>query len=210
MFTFADFENIIFKKKKYNTSAVEVGVNRDKENFMNAIVVYKTKYGSTKTYAEWIAEELGCKAVNAKEIKVQDLLGYDTIIYGGGLYAEVINGASLITKNLDILSGKKLIIYSTGITPLDCRDYYDTYVLKKNFKEEGMLEKIKVFNFLGKMKTEELSLVHRTALKALKKIMSSKENPSEMEKLLVELCDADGDFSDRCAIAELVEYAKAE
>ena len=25
---------------------------------MNAIVVYKTKYGSTKTYAEWIAEDL--------------------------------------------------------------------------------------------------------------------------------------------------------
>ena len=29
-----------------------------------------------------------------------------------------------------------------------------------------------------------------------------------MEKLLVELCDANGDFSDRKAIKELVEYAK--
>ena len=54
----------------------------------------------------------------------------------------------------------------------------------------------------------ELSLVHRTALKTLKKIMSSKENPSEMEKLLVELCDADGDFSDRNAITDLIQYVK--
>lgn len=37
--------------------------------------------------------------------------------------------------------------------------------------------------------------------------MSGKENPTEMEKLLVELCDADGDFSDKSLIAELVEYA---
>lgn len=177
---------------------------------MNAIVVYKTKYGSTKTYAEWIAQELSCKAVNAKEIKAHELTAYDTIIYGGGLYAEVINGASLITKNLDMLSGKKLIIYSTGITPLDCRDYYDKYVVEKNFKQDGMLDKIKVFNFMGKMKMDELSLVHKTALKTLKKIMSSKKEPTEMEKLLVELCDADGDFSDREAIKELVEYAKAE
>ena len=57
------------------------------------------------------------------------------------------------------------------------------------------------------MVMSELSGVHRAALKTLKKIMSGKENPTEMEKLLVELCDADGDFSDKSLIAELVEYA---
>ena len=81
-------------------------------------------------------------------------------------------------------------------------------VVEKNFKTPEMVEKIKVYNFLGKMVLSELSLVHRTALKTLKKIMSGKENPTEMEKLLVELCDADGDFSDRESIKELVEYAK--
>jgi len=174
---------------------------------MNAIVIYKSKYGSTKTYAEWIAEELGCKAVDAKQVKIDDLAEYDTIIYGGGLYAEVIAGVTIITKNMEKLKDKKLIIYTTGITPLDCRDYYDKMVIEKNFKGD-IASKVKVFNFLGKMKMSELSVVHRTALKTLKKIMSSKENPSEMEKLLVELCDADGDFSDRNAISDLIQYVK--
>ena len=174
---------------------------------MNAIVIYKSKYGSTKTYAEWIAEELDCKAVDAKQIKIDDLAEYDTIIYGGGLYAEVIAGVTIITKNIEKLKDKKLIIYTTGITPLDCRDYYDKMVIEKNFKGD-IASKVKVFNFLGKMLMDELSLVHRTALKTLKKIMSSKENPSEMEKLLVDLCDADGDFTDREAICDLVNYAK--
>ena len=174
---------------------------------MNAIVIYKSKYGSTKTYAEWIAEELSCKAVDAKQVKMDDLAAYDTIIYGGGLYAEVIAGVTLITKNIEQLKDKKLIVYTTGITPLDCRDYYDKMVMEKNFKGD-IAFKIKVFHFLGKMVLSELSLVHRTALKTLKKIMSSKENPTEMEKLLVTLCDADGDFSDRNAIVDLVNYAK--
>lgn len=174
---------------------------------MNAIVIYKTKYGSTKTYAEWIAEELGCQAVNAKDVKIDDILGFDTIIYGGGLYAEVIAGVGLITKNIEKLSGKKLIIYSTGITPPEYREYYDDLVVKKNFKPE-MIDKIKVYNFMGKMVLDELSIVHRTALKTLKKIMSGKENPTEMEKLLIELCDKDGDFSDRESIKDLIEYAK--
>ena len=171
------------------------------------IVIYKTKYGSTKSYAEWIAQDLGCTVVNAKDVKIDDLLQYDTIIYGGGLYAEIINGVSLITKNFDKLSDKKVIIYTTGITPLGVRAYYDGEVLEKNFKN-GVPENVKIFNFLGKMKMEELTLVHRAALKSLKKIMSAKENPSDMIKLLIELCDADGDFSDKNQIKELCEYAR--
>ena len=36
---------------------------------MNAIVLYKSKYGSTKAYAEWIAEELSCEVKEAKGVK---------------------------------------------------------------------------------------------------------------------------------------------
>ncbi len=174
---------------------------------MKTIVIYKSKYGSTKKYAEWISEEISCPLREAKEVYLKDLEQYDVIIYGGGLYAEVINGVSLITKNFEKLKDKKIIVFSTGITPLDCKEYYDKLVVEKNFKPY-MLEKIKVYNFLGKMVLSELSVPHRTALKALKKIMSSKEKPTEMEKLLIELCDADGDFSDRKSISELIACVK--
>ncbi len=173
---------------------------------MNAIVVYKTKYGSTKTYAEWIAEELSCDIAEAKTVKAEDLLKYDTIIYGGGLYAEVINGVSLITKNYEKLKDKTLVVYTTGITPPDVKEYYNGEVMEKNFKNGA--GNIRIFNFLGKMILEELTPVHRTAIKMLKKIMSAKENPTEMEALLIKLCDTFGDFTDRTAINELIEYVK--
>ena len=174
---------------------------------MSTIVIYKSKYGATKTYAKWIAEALCCNAVDAKTVKADHLKKYDTVIYGGGLYAEVIAGLSLITKNEEALKNKKVIVYTTGLTPVDCRDYYDKMVIEKNFKN-GVPENIKIYNFLGKMIISELSLPHRAAIKTLKKIMSGKENPSDMEKLLIELCDSDGDFTDKNSIGELVEYAK--
>lgn len=172
---------------------------------MNSIVLYRTKYGSTKAYAEWISQRIGCDAIDAKKIKIDDIMKYDTIIYGGGLYAEIISGVSLITKNFEILKDKKLVVFTTGITPLECREYYDKLVTEKNFKPE-MLDKIRIFNFMGKMILSELSLPHRTAIKALKKLMSSKENPTEMESLLIRLCDADGDFTDKSSIEELIKY----
>lgn len=175
---------------------------------MKPIVLYRSKYGSTKNYANWIADELSCKALDAKGLDSSILNDYDTIIYGGGLYAEIIAGVSLITKNIDKLSDKKLVVFTTGLTPTDCREYYDGMVLEKNFKGDTR-DKVKIFNFPGKMIYKELSLVHRTAIKTLQTIMSKKENPTDMEKMLVHLCDVDADLSDRNLISELIEYVKA-
>lgn len=174
---------------------------------MKTVVLYRSKYGSTKTYAEWIAEALDADVRDAKGVSVNDLLAYDGIVYGGGLYGEVINGVGLITKNAQTLSEKRIAVFSTGITPLDCRAYYDDMVIAKNFKN-GVPDNVKVFNYLGKMKIDELTVVHRTAIKALKKLMAAKENPTDMEKLLVTLCDADGDFTDRSAVTALVDYMR--
>ena len=176
---------------------------------MKAIVVYKSRYGSAKAYAEWIAEALSCQTADVKAIEIDELCKYDTIIYGGGLYAEVIAGISIITKNLDKLAHKKIAIYTTGITPIDCREYYDKLVVEKNFKN-GVPDNIRIFNFLGKMLIDELSVVHKTAIVSLKKLMSGKKNPTDMEKLLIDLCDCDGDYTDKESIKELVEYITKE
>lgn len=172
---------------------------------MPAIVVYKSKYGSTKKYAEWISEELNCPVYDVKNVKVTDLKQYDTVIYGGGLYAEVIAGVNLITKNLNKLEGKKIVVFTTGMTPVDYREYYDEMVAEKNFDKE-MLSKIKIFNFPGKMIIDELSVPHKAALKMLKKMMSSKENPTDGEKLLLKLCDESVDLTERDAIDDLIAY----
>ncbi|MBQ4150353.1 MAG: flavodoxin [Clostridia bacterium] len=174
---------------------------------MTTVVIYKSKYGATERYAKWISEELGCEVFEAKNFSAKDFAKYDTVIYGGGLYANNINGISLITKNFDKLEGKKVVVFSTAITPLDCREYYDVLVMDRSFPKE-IQDKVKVFNFLGKMLSSELSLVHKAALKTLKKIMSGKENPTDMEKLLLELCDYDKDECDKESIKDLIEYVK--
>ena len=120
----------------------------------------------------------------------------------------MIAGISLVTKNLDKLKNKKIVIFTTGLTPISCREYYDEMVIEKNFKSKNPPPNVKIFNFLGKMIIDELSLPHKAAIKALKKLMSGKENPTEMEKMLIELCDKDGDFTDKSSIYELIEYIK--
>ena len=59
------------------------------------------------------------------------LTAYDTVIYGGGLYAVGISGVKLITKNLDKLKYKKVVVFATGASP--CREEAVNEVRNMNF-----------------------------------------------------------------------------
>lgn len=65
---------------------------------MKAVVVYKSKTGYVKRYAEWIGEALGCEILENKGLRAASLQKYDMIILGGGLYAGSINGIGFLKK----------------------------------------------------------------------------------------------------------------
>jgi flavodoxin len=55
----------------------------------NIAVIYGTKHGTTKRYAEWIAEELGAALFAGNEIRPGELQNYDCVVFGG---EETLNG----------------------------------------------------------------------------------------------------------------------
>ena len=77
---------------------------------MNGIILYQSKYGATKKYADWISEETGFKCVETKSTNIKEVEEYDNIILGGGIYAMGIAGLSFLKKNIEKLSGKNIIV----------------------------------------------------------------------------------------------------
>lgn len=72
--------------------------NDKKVGPQRTIVLYTSKYGAAETYAQWIAEALGCCAVPLDKFSKKELQGYDTVIYGGGVQAGGIRGLEQFTK----------------------------------------------------------------------------------------------------------------
>ena len=79
------------------------------------VVIYKSKHGSTKKYAEWIGEELECPVLSADDFSKKELEDYENIIFGGCVQAGGIMGFDLIKKNMRRLAGKKLVIFAKSI-----------------------------------------------------------------------------------------------
>ncbi|MFQ9847639.1 MAG: flavodoxin domain-containing protein [[Clostridium] leptum] len=60
------------------------------------VVLYSSRYGSTKRYAEAIAARLHCPALDTKRARA--LSDYETIIFGGGIYARRYPRRFLLTS----------------------------------------------------------------------------------------------------------------
>lgn len=176
---------------------------------MNKVaVIFKSEHGSTKKYAEWIANEVNADLFKYSEIKTEDLSKYDTIVFGGGLYASGINGISTITKNFQILKNKNVIIFTVGLASTDDKEIFKP-ILEKNFTEE-MREKMKFFHLRGGIDYKRLNFIHKSMMAMLKKMVAKKkpEELTEEDKMMLDTYGDKVDFTDIKTIEPLVLYVK--
>ena len=169
-------------------------------------VVYKSRYGSTRKYAGWIAEILGSDLFEESEISGSELESYSVIIYGGGLYASGINGISLLTKNFHSIKDKSLIVFTVGLASPEDTSIYKP-IIEKNIPDE-MRSSIKFFHLRGGIDYGELNMIHKGMMAMLKKMVEKKPEGEKTgeDRQMLETYGQKVDFTDRDSISPLVEY----
>lgn len=88
-----------------------------------SIVIYTSKRGSTKQYAEWIAEDLGCEALPLSDAMGTDLHGYGCVIYGGWIRGSGIVDFDKFAKMLDEEIMSRLIVFGVGFADETAENY---------------------------------------------------------------------------------------
>ena len=169
------------------------------------LVIYKSKTGYTKKYAEFISEELSCDTKENRKLTLNDLSPYDTIIYGGGLYAGSINGLSFIKNNFESLKNKKLILFAVGSAPSKEKDLQKVW---ESNLTEAQREVIHTFYCRGGLDFSKLSLGNRFIMTIMKKILQRKKNPDEGTLEMLETFDKPSDYTDKKNIIPIVKLVK--
>ena len=99
---------------------------------MSGIILYKSRYGATKQYADWIAEKTGFSCIKTDDADMKRVSGCDVIILGGGIYASGIAGLSFLKKNIGKLKEKKIIVFCCGASPYEESAF--AAIVQHNFK----------------------------------------------------------------------------
>lgn len=93
---------------------------------MKTVVVYASKYGSTKGIAEFIAEKLrqhGTQADAQEVSQVHNLEDYDAFVIGSAVYMAhwLKEATEFVTRNRAVLASHPVWLFSSG--PLGHRDH---------------------------------------------------------------------------------------
>ncbi len=176
---------------------------------MKSVIVFSSMSGFTKKYAEWIAADLNGDIFNVKDITIEKLLYYDTIIYGGSIHAAGITGIKLIMNNLNKLVNKNIVIFATGAAPYS--DNFIDEIKKKNFGSEDK-KHLKFFYLRGGFDFSKLDLFNKTLMLLFKWsiLLKPKTKRTSDEIGMLAAYSHPVDFTKRKNIKIIVDYVNNE
>jgi menaquinone-dependent protoporphyrinogen IX oxidase len=169
---------------------------------MRAIVVYNSKTGFTRKYAEWIAQELGCKAMSVKQANYSDC---DVVLYGGWIMANKIAGLDKFKSN-QAIKAKKLIVYATGLTEMS--DAEEIEKIKNANLSASEQKEIPFYYLAGGINYEKMGFLSKSMLKMLYQSLAKKQDRTEKETNMMKSLESSVDHSDRVNIKPLIDYVK--
>lgn len=170
----------------------------------NGIIIYQSKYGATKKYANWLMEITGFDCIETPKARLEMVIQYESIVLCGGVYASSIAGLSFLKKNFRNLKGKKIAVFCVGASPYDEKALND--IKKLHLKDE--LSDIPLFYGRGAWNESRMSFKDRTLCNLLQKAIA-KKNPNTYEPWMKALMSAVGkscDWTDKKYLTSIQKY----
>lgn len=169
----------------------------------SALIIYKSKTGFTKKYAEWILEEVPCNIKTFDNIREEDIDKHDIIIYGGGVYAGRISGFNKIKKLINF-DEKKVIVFATGAAA-------NSEELTKPIIDNNLVDckgGVDFFYLEGGLSYEKMGFCARATMKIFSKMFMAKKDKTDSEKEMSEAIMSSFDNARKDYIEPLIVLLK--
>lgn len=174
---------------------------------MNKIaIVYKSKYGSTKRYAQILQNHLAADIIESKDANIAQLTQYDVLVFAGGIMGSGIAGLSFLKQNYEALRNKH--IYLLGVGASKPRQAILEEMRKRNLK--GELIGLPLFYARGLWDVKKLRFVDKQMCKMLYKVLSKKaaSELSEYDREYIERYYESNDWVSEEQVQPLIEAIK--
>jgi len=160
------------------------------ESKPRVLIVYQSKYGSTKQYAQWINKDIPSDLVDAEKGDKPEFAGYDVVVFGSYIRTGRIVIAPFIVDNWGNVKGKKVILFTTSGTPPghpNIRKLYESSL------PEEIRKDIRYFPLRGRIVSKNLSFCDKFLVavgrmmerdESLKKVMAEDFDEVKLENII--------------------------
>lgn len=168
---------------------------------MKKLIVFASKYGTSKRYAQELSKRTGIEAKDYTEIDDEKA---DELIFVGGLYAGEIIG---LKNTVNKIQPEKLIAVSVGLVDPNIEENKNNLhdMISKSIPEK--YKDSAIFNLRGGMQLEKLNFKHRLIMKflnnRLKKVPLNERSPQVRD--MIECYGKSTDFVDFETLTPIIE-----
>lgn len=164
---------------------------------MKAAIVYSGKYGSTRQYAEWLHEEAGIPAFDARG-PVPDLAAFDFLILGSSIFVGAPTLKKWLFRNWEAIRTRPALLFTVSGTAPGHPDLISW--LNLHLSPE-MLAHFKYVPLRGRLDVMGLPWWVRTMLKVAARILDDPEAAKRMKEGF--------DYMDRDSLKPILDWIAA-
>lgn len=132
---------------------------------MKIAVIYASKTGFTRKYAQWLGEALIADCFELHKTDEGMLNAYDILIFGGGLYAGGIYGLKSFRRMTEGRALSSMVFFATGATP--SRADVVPEIRQINFSENEQ-KSVNLFYMRGGYSFRDLNIMDKVLMTLLK------------------------------------------
>ena len=174
---------------------------------LKAAIVYKSKTGFTRRYAEWIQEEAGFDLLCYDDITKSSLEEYDLIIFGSRIHAGKLDGLKKFQTLLKDPEKVKLVVFATGGTPLEAEEMVKA-IWKASLTPEE-LETLPHFYFPAGLNYERMGTGDKLIMKTLARFLSKRSDKTAVEAGTEKAIGSSYDITSKEHITPLLKYIES-
>jgi flavodoxin len=98
-------------------TALKTNSGSDETGRPRVLILYQSKYGSTRQYADWIHKDIPSEIVDVEKGDTPEFHKYDVIVFGGSVRMGRVVIAPLIVETWNAVKEKKVVLFTTSGTP---------------------------------------------------------------------------------------------
>lgn len=177
---------------------------------MKVLVVYASKTGFTKRYAEHLGERIHADVCPVEEVEHKELStfdDYDAIVYGGWAMAGKISKSEWFIQNIQRWEGKKLILFCVGATPSEAEK--EIKEAMEHVATPEVREKARIFYLPGGLNYDKMTWPMKLGMKAFVRMLKMKKNKTAGDLQQIELVQTSYDLSDMRHLEPMIAYLES-
>lgn len=166
---------------------------------MRTLILYCSKTGNTKKYAEDIARAVHADVLPAKKFKRKLIDQYDTFVFGGWVMANTIKGLNEFLSFYEEMKDKDILVFSVGMSLVTQQSRTD--MISANILD---LYHVRYYQLRGSFDFNKLGFIHKILMNHTFRLAAQQDMPGVPQSALATLKDHPIEYYDQAGIDRIV------